>query len=78
MLEVLITVLVSVIGTWFFIKKTTAVKETKDTKEIEREATVKAYNSDIHKLVDDVVSEFGSDSDPGAKNVASKKPEEPV
>ena len=78
MLEALITILITIIGTWVFLKKNSGARQTKDTKEIQREAEDKAYNSDINNLVDDVVAKFGSDPAPRAKNVASKKPEDPV
>lgn len=74
MLETLITIILSVLGTWFYLKKNPRLQ--KDVKEIENEAKTKAYDSDIHSLIDDVVTKFGSDG--SAKDVDSKKPTDPV
>lgn len=74
MLETLITIILSVLGAWFYMKKNPRLQ--KDVKEIENEAKVKAYDPNINRLIDDVVAKFGSDSSP--ENVDSKKPTDPV
>lgn len=74
MLETLVTIILSVLGAWFYFKRTQPPQ--KSIEEIKHEAKTKAYNPDINSLIDDVVTKFGSDSPP--ENVDSKKPTDPV